>query len=82
MNGADMNGRGHVEAILRAVAGQKVAAILCTHTHRDHAPLARPFAEAVGAPILAAAPPVRTIHASATLDEGVIGYQAQTVAPP
>lgn len=40
-----------------------------THTHRDHAPLARPFAEAVGAPILAARLPLKTIHASATLDE-------------
>jgi glyoxylase-like metal-dependent hydrolase (beta-lactamase superfamily II) len=31
---ADINGEGHVEAILRAVAGKRVAAIMCTHTHR------------------------------------------------
>ena len=59
----------HLAALLAAVEGQTVSHVLVTHTHRDHAPLARPLAEAVGAPILAAAPPVRTIHASATPDE-------------
>ena len=44
--------------------------ILVTHTHRDHAPLSRVLAEAVGgAPILAAKPPAQTRHASAALDE-------------
>lgn len=59
----------HLASLLEAVRGQTVSHILVTHTHRDHAPLARPFAEAVGAPILAARPPVRTVHASAALDE-------------
>ena len=59
----------HLAALLGAVEGQTVSHVLVTHTHRDHAPLARPFAEAVGAPVLAARPPVRTIHASGGLDE-------------
>ena len=59
----------HLAALLRAVEGQTVSHVLVTHTHRDHAPLARPFAEAVGAPVLAARPPVHTIHASGGLDE-------------
>lgn len=59
----------HLTALLKAVEGQTVSHVLVTHTHRDHAPLARPFAEAVGAPILAARPPLRTVHASTTLDE-------------
>ena len=59
----------HLAALLRAVEGQTVSHVLVTHTHRDHAPLARPFAEAVGAPVLAARPPVRTIHVSGGLDE-------------
>ncbi|GAA0638081.1 MBL fold metallo-hydrolase [Brevundimonas lenta] len=59
----------HLKALLSAVEGQTVSHVLVTHTHRDHAPLARPFAEAVGAPVLAARPPARTIHASASLDE-------------
>jgi glyoxylase-like metal-dependent hydrolase (beta-lactamase superfamily II) len=60
----------HLAALLEAVKGQTVSHVLVTHTHRDHAPLARPFAEAVGgAPVLAARPPARTIHASGGLDE-------------
>lgn len=60
----------HLQALLAAVEGQTVSHVLVTHTHRDHAPLARPFAEAVGgAPVLAARPPLRTIHASGSLDE-------------
>ncbi|HWQ85296.1 MBL fold metallo-hydrolase [Brevundimonas sp.] len=59
----------HLAALLAAVAGRRVSHVLVTHTHRDHAPLARPFAAAVGAPVLAARPPARTIHVSAALDE-------------
>jgi len=42
----------HVDAILAATAGEKIAAILCTHTHRDHSPASRPLAAAAGAPIV------------------------------
>jgi glyoxylase-like metal-dependent hydrolase (beta-lactamase superfamily II) len=52
----DMNGEGHVEAILRAVEGQRVAAILCTHTHRDHSPAAAPLKAVTGASIIGCAP--------------------------
>lgn len=44
----------HLQAILAAVApGQRITHILVTHTHLDHSPLARPLAEATGAPVLA-----------------------------
>lgn len=46
----------HVEAILAATAGERIAAILCTHTHRDHSPASRPLAAASGAPIVGCAP--------------------------
>jgi len=59
----------HLAALLAAVEGQRVSHVLVTHTHRDHSPLARPFAEAVGAPVLAARPPARIVHASGALDE-------------
>jgi len=59
----------HLAALLAAVEGQTVSHVLVTHTHRDHSPLARPFSEAVGAPVLAARPPGRVIHASGALDE-------------
>jgi glyoxylase-like metal-dependent hydrolase (beta-lactamase superfamily II) len=46
----------HVEALLRAIGGRSVAAIMCTHTHRDHSPAARPLAQATGARIVGCAP--------------------------
>lgn len=59
----------HLEALLAAVEGETVSHVLVTHTHRDHAPLARPFANAVGALVLAARPPARETHVSGALDE-------------
>lgn len=45
----------HLDAILAALQpGERVANILVTHSHLDHSPLARPLAEATGAPVLAA----------------------------
>jgi glyoxylase-like metal-dependent hydrolase (beta-lactamase superfamily II) len=46
----------HVEALVAALAGERVAAILCTHTHRDHSPASRPLQEATGAPIVGCGP--------------------------
>ena len=46
----------HVSAILAAIGGAHVAAIVCTHTHRDHSPASRPLAAATGAPIVGCAP--------------------------
>lgn len=44
----------HLQAILAAVPeGARVTHIVVTHAHRDHSPLARPLAEATGAPIYA-----------------------------
>ena len=59
----------HLAVLLSAVEGETVSHVLVTHTHRDHAPLARPFADAVGALVLAARPPARETHASGGLDE-------------
>lgn len=53
---ADTNGTGHVEAILAAVGGARVTAILCTHTHRDHSPAAARLKALTGAPIIGCAP--------------------------
>jgi glyoxylase-like metal-dependent hydrolase (beta-lactamase superfamily II) len=59
----------HLAALLAAIDGRRVTHVLVTHTHRDHAPLARPFADRTGAPILAMRPPERQTHASGGLDE-------------
>jgi glyoxylase-like metal-dependent hydrolase (beta-lactamase superfamily II) len=42
----------HLEALLAAIAGERVAAILTTHTHADHSPLAHPLSARTGAPVL------------------------------
>jgi glyoxylase-like metal-dependent hydrolase (beta-lactamase superfamily II) len=46
----------HVDALVAAIGGRPVAAILCTHTHRDHSPASRPLATRTGAPIIGCAP--------------------------
>ena len=46
----------HLAALLAAIAGRDVAAIVITHHHRDHSPASRPLAVATGAPIMGAAP--------------------------
>lgn len=46
----------HLAALLAAIAGRAVRAILCTHTHRDHSPAAAPLSAQTGAPIIGCAP--------------------------
>jgi len=46
----------HVDALVEAVAGRPLAAIMCTHTHRDHSPAAGPLAAITGAPVIGCAP--------------------------
>jgi glyoxylase-like metal-dependent hydrolase (beta-lactamase superfamily II) len=46
----------HLEALVDSVGGRRLAAILCTHTHRDHSPAARPLSERTGAPVIGCAP--------------------------
>jgi glyoxylase-like metal-dependent hydrolase (beta-lactamase superfamily II) len=42
----------HLDALIDAVSGRRIVAIMCTHTHRDHSPAAAPLAERTGAPIV------------------------------
>lgn len=46
----------HLAALLAAIADRPVAAIVLTHHHRDHSPLAVRLKAATGAPIVGAAP--------------------------
>ena len=46
----------HIEALVHAIAGRRLVAIMCTHTHRDHSPAARQLASLTGAPIIGCAP--------------------------
>jgi len=47
--------QGHLAAILATIGDAALAAILCTHTHRDHSPLSRALKQATGAPIVGCA---------------------------
>ncbi|HEY8592942.1 MAG TPA: MBL fold metallo-hydrolase [Sphingomicrobium sp.] len=46
----------HIDALVEAIGGRPIVAVMCTHTHRDHSPAARPLAERTGAPVIGCAP--------------------------
>jgi glyoxylase-like metal-dependent hydrolase (beta-lactamase superfamily II) len=46
----------HLDALIAAIGGRPVVAIMCTHTHRDHSPASRPLAERTGASIVGCTP--------------------------
>lgn len=46
----------HIAALIRAIDGRPVSAIVVTHHHRDHSPATRPLQAITGAPIVGAAP--------------------------
>src|SRR5690348_10554631 len=46
----------HIDALEKAIGERRLVAIMCTHTHRDHSPAARPLAERTGAPVIGCAP--------------------------
>jgi glyoxylase-like metal-dependent hydrolase (beta-lactamase superfamily II) len=46
----------HIAGILKATAGERIVAIVCTHTHRDHSPAAAPLKAATGAEVVGCAP--------------------------
>jgi glyoxylase-like metal-dependent hydrolase (beta-lactamase superfamily II) len=46
----------HLDALMAAIGGREVVAIMCTHTHRDHSPAAAPLKALTGAPIIGCAP--------------------------
>ena len=61
--------KAHLDALLRALAAERVSAILVTHTHLDHSPLAAALASATGAPVHGLPAP-RIAEAAIRLDEG------------
>jgi glyoxylase-like metal-dependent hydrolase (beta-lactamase superfamily II) len=46
----------HVGELIRLIGAERIVAIMCTHTHRDHSPAATPLAAATGAPVIGCAP--------------------------
>ena len=62
------NDDAHLAALLAAVAGERIAYIVVTHTHRDHSSLAGRLRSATGAPIVGARAHVARPGAPAGLD--------------
>lgn len=48
----------HFDMLTKALSGEKVTAIIVTHTHRDHSPLAARLKEMTGAPVFGIGPHV------------------------
>lgn len=46
----------HLTAVMEAVGRRRVEAVLVTHTHLDHAPMAKPLARELGVPAVGHAP--------------------------
>jgi hydroxyacylglutathione hydrolase len=65
----------HLAALLAAVGGARVEAVLVTHPHRDHSPLARRLARVTGATLLGFGPPEagRSPAMAALAAEGGLG---------
>ncbi|HUO22253.1 MAG TPA: MBL fold metallo-hydrolase [Caulobacteraceae bacterium] len=62
--------RAHLEALTAALDGERVSAILITHDHADHAPLAADLARRTGAPVLGARPTPSRLAAGPGMEEG------------
>jgi glyoxylase-like metal-dependent hydrolase (beta-lactamase superfamily II) len=60
----------HLQAILDAVAGEKVTHVLITHHHLDHSPLARPLAEKTGAVIYGCAVKAPVVEDAVKMEAG------------
>jgi glyoxylase-like metal-dependent hydrolase (beta-lactamase superfamily II) len=68
----------HVRSVLGKVGRRDLAAVLVTHTHSDHAPLANPMARDMGVPAVGYAPgpqfdPDIRLLDGATFDVGTLG---------
>jgi glyoxylase-like metal-dependent hydrolase (beta-lactamase superfamily II) len=59
----------HLDALMAVIEGRAVEAILLTHTHKDHSPLALTLSKATGAPVMSGGPhrPARAPRGEETL---------------
>ena len=60
----------HLDAILRAVAGETVSHIVITHTHMDHSPLAKELQERTGAKTYGFGPHGASLNDGVKVEEG------------
>ncbi|MFN3229031.1 MAG: MBL fold metallo-hydrolase [Asticcacaulis sp.] len=63
--------KNHLQALIAAIGKAPVKAILITHRHRDHCPLARALSRETGAPVMAAPGPDHTHAPASAVTEAV-----------
>src|SRR5262249_26290680 len=64
----------HLAALNAAIGGERVGAILVTHHHLDHSPLAAPLAAATGAPVFGRAAPDPVTEDGVKVEAGYHGF--------
>lgn len=64
------DGPEHLDALMKAVARERVTHIFVTHAHLDHSPAARPLAQATGAVIYAGGEPCIPSQGDERLEAG------------
>jgi glyoxylase-like metal-dependent hydrolase (beta-lactamase superfamily II) len=61
---------GHLDTLMKAIAGERVTHIFVTHGHLDHSPAARPLADATGAKIYAFGGEVQPTESEVRMEAG------------
>jgi glyoxylase-like metal-dependent hydrolase (beta-lactamase superfamily II) len=69
----------HESSILTTLAGRTVAAVIVTHTHPDHAPLANPLARDLSVPALGHAPGPEFDPDERLLDGSQVAFAGETL---
>lgn len=75
------NDEAHLAALLSAIAGRPVEAVLLTHTHRDHTALVPKLLAATGAPPLIAEGPHRPSRPLEPGEENALDAAADPIRP-
>jgi glyoxylase-like metal-dependent hydrolase (beta-lactamase superfamily II) len=71
----------HLAALIRALRDDRVVAILTTHTHLDHSPLARPLQAAVGGIVYGRASPIGAPDAEAFAPDVSLAEDQEITGP-
>lgn len=64
----------HLEALKRALAGERVTHVFTTHTHMDHSPLAHPLAQWAGCKVYGTPDPPGTQEHPSLEEDGESGF--------
>jgi len=69
----------HLEALKRALAGERITHVFTTHTHLDHSPLAHPLAEWAGCKVYGTPDPSGTRDQVSLEEDGEEGFMPDVI---